>query len=99
MPHTVCSFLGGECRLAGHPLLTLDLAAALCWTVFGFVSHSHIVGGTWAQPLVTKTLPAAPPGCLSLVVLNCLHLFSRLMNQLQIMLQWMMSCKVKTNLF
>lgn len=30
--------------------------------------------------------------------LNCLHLFSRLMNQLQTTLQWMMSCKVKTSL-
>lgn len=40
-----------------------------------------------------------PTGFHSLVVLNCFHLFSRLMNQLQIMLQWMMSCKVKTSLF
>ena len=35
------------------------------------------------------------PGFQSRAVVNCLHLFSRLMNQLQIMLQWMMSCKVK----
>lgn len=35
------------------------------------------------------------PGFHSPAVVNCLHLFSRLMNQLQIMLQWTMSCKVK----
>lgn len=85
-----------------HPLLILDIASSglnpvFHWTVF--VSWSNTLVGSGAAFCVRWMGRYPPSGFHSLVGLNCFHLFSRLMNQLQIMLQWTMSCKVKTNLF
>lgn len=85
-------------HLTGCRLFILDVASSeseRCFPLDSVCVREQHGGQRHGQPFLWGGWALSSSWLPFPAVVNCLHLFSRLMNQLQIMLQWTMSCKGK----